>query len=280
MHRPGREAYGKGYIEGAAMAIKILVTNDDGIHAEGIQRLSQVLFESGACSLTIIAPDHERSAVGHAITMHRPLRVEPAHFLHNPALIGWAVNGTPSDCVKLAVEALLEEKPDMIISGINRGSNLGTDVLYSGTVSAAVEGIILGIPSVAVSLTGEGSSEDFAFAAEFVRDFIPHLCEEGLPAGTLLNINVPSGRGAIKGTRVTRLGTMRYRNSFDRRTDPRGMSYYWLAGELVKGEEEENSDVQAVRDGFISITPVHFDLTNDAIIPELEKMVDRIPKKQ
>ncbi len=260
------------------MAIKTLVTNDDGIYAEGIQRLSQVLFESGAYCLTVIAPDHERSAVGHAITMHRPLRVEPAHFLHNPALTGWAVNGTPSDCVKLAVEALMEEKPDIIISGINRGSNLGTDVLYSGTVSAAVEGVILGIPAVAVSLTGEGNSEDFTFAAEFVRDFIPHLIEEVLPAGTLLNINVPSGRSAIKGTRVTRLGTMRYRNSFDRRTDPRGMTYYWLAGELVKGETEENSDVQAVRDGFISITPVHFDLTNDAFIPELNKMVARIER--
>ncbi len=260
------------------MSIKTLVTNDDGIYAEGIQRLSQALFESGGYCLTIIAPDHERSAVGHAITMHRPLRVEPAHFLHNPALTGWAVNGTPSDCVKLAVEALLEEKPDIIISGINRGSNLGTDVLYSGTVSAAVEGIILGIPSVAVSLIGEGCSEDFLFAAEFIRDFVPHLMEEGLPAGTLLNVNVPAGCGAVKGTRATRLGTRRYRNSFDRRTDPRGMTYYWLAGELIKGEEEENSDVQAVRDGFISITPVHFDLTNDAIIPKLNKMIERFEK--
>ncbi|NLA25770.1 MAG: 5'/3'-nucleotidase SurE, partial [Firmicutes bacterium] len=208
------------------MTVNLLITNDDGIYAEGIQLLSQVLFESGQYNLTIVAPDHERSAVGHAITMHRPLRVEQAHFLHNPALTGWAVNGTPSDCVKLAVEALLEEKPALIISGINRGSNLGTDVLYSGTVSAAVEGIILGVPSVAVSLTGGGKSEEFTFAAEFIRDLLPHLLAEELPAGTLLNINVPPCSGEIHGVRVTRLGTRRYRNSFDRRTDPRGMIYY------------------------------------------------------
>ena len=276
MHPPCGETYRKEHSESAVMPVNLLITNDDGIYAEGIQLLSQVLFESGRYSLTIIAPDHERSAVGHAITMHRPLRVEQAHFLHNPALTGWAVNGTPSDCVKIAVEALLEEKPDLIISGINRGSNLGTDVLYSGTVSAAVEGIILGIPAVAVSLTEGGKSEDFIFAAEFVRELIPRLVAEGLPDGTLLNINVPPGSTAIKGASVTRLGTRRYRNSFDRRTDPRGMIYYWLAGDLVEGDEAENSDVRAVRDGYISITPVHFDLTNDAIIPELKKMVARI----
>ncbi|HPU01754.1 MAG: 5'/3'-nucleotidase SurE [Firmicutes bacterium] len=258
------------------MAENLLITNDDGIYAEGIQLLSQVLFDSGRYKLAVVAPDHERSAVGHAITMHRPLRVEQVSFLHNPALSGWAVNGTPSDCVKLAVEALLEERPSLIISGINRGSNLGTDVLYSGTVSAAVEGIILGIPSVAVSLTERGRHEDYIFAAEFVRDLIPHLLEEKLPAGTLLNINVPADRNAVKGVRVTRLGTRRYRNCFDRRTDPRGMIYYWLAGELVEGEEEEDSDVWAVREGYISMTPVQFNLTNEAIIPHLEKMVARM----
>lgn len=273
MRQPGGETNRKEYLQGIGMTVNLLITNDDGIYAEGIQLLSKVLFESGRYSLTIVAPDHERSAVGHAITMHRPLRVEQAHFLHNPALTGWAVNGTPSDCVKLAVEALLEKKPALIISGVNRGSNLGTDVLYSGTVSAAVEGIILGIPSVAVSLTGSGKSDDFIFAAAFIRDLIPHLLVEGLPAGTLLNINVPPCGGKIRGVKVTRLGTRRYRNSFDRRTDPRGMIYYWLAGELVEGDEEENSDVLAVRDGYISITPVHFNLTNDAIIPELTRMV-------
>lgn len=256
------------------MPIKLLITNDDGIHAEGIQLLSKVLFESGRFDLKIVAPDHERSAVGHAITMHRPLRVEQAHFLYNPELSGQSVNGTPSDCVKLAVEALLEERPEMLISGINRGSNLGTDVLYSGTVSAAVEGVILGLPAVAVSLTGGYGSEDFIRAAEFIRDLIPHLLPGRIPRGTLLNINIPPvGGSACGGVRVTRLGTRRYRNSFDRRTDPRGMIYYWLAGELVEGAEKGDSDVQAIRDGYISITPVHFNLTHEALIPELEALL-------
>jgi len=257
------------------MAIDILVTNDDGIYAEGIQVLSQTLFESAAgYNLFIVAPDHERSAVGHAITMHRPLRVQEACFMHNRKLVGWSVNGTPSDCVKLAVEAILEQKPRLVISGINRGSNLGTDVLYSGTVSAAVEGIILGIPSVAVSLTEGGASENFQYAARFVEKLIPFLLAEPLPAGTLLNINVPPYNGGIKGIRVTRLGTRRYRNSFDKRVDPRGMIYYWLAGELVEGEEEDDSDVRAILDGYISLTPVHFNLTNSAAIPHLQKLID------
>lgn len=257
------------------MPIDILVTNDDGIYAEGIQMLGQTLFESGSgYNLSIVAPDHERSAVGHAITMHRPLRVQEACFMHNRELVGWSVNGTPSDCVKLAVEAILDRKPQLVISGINRGSNLGTDVLYSGTVSAAVEGIILGIPSVAVSLTEGGSGEDFRYAARFIANLVPYLLEKPLPAGTLLNVNVPPYNGGIKGVQVTRLGTRRYRNSFDKRVDPRGMIYYWLAGELVEGEEEADSDVRAVLDGLISITPVHFNLTNTSFIPDLQKLVD------
>lgn len=260
------------------MPIKLLVTNDDGIYADGIQLLSKVLFESGRFRLQIVAPNHERSAVGHAITMHRPLRVEKVRFMHNPELTGWSINGTPSDCVKLAVEALLEERPALVISGINRGSNLGTDVLYSGTVSAAVEGVILGLPAVAVSLTGGGESEDFICAAEFICDLIPHLFTAGLPEGTMLNINVPPAGRGIKGARITRLGTRRYRNSFDRRTDPRGLIYYWLAGELVEGEDEADSDVRAIKDGYISITPLQFNLTNDALIPDLNKMLARIGK--
>jgi 5'-nucleotidase len=257
------------------MALKLLITNDDGIYAEGIQRLSQFLFESGSYAISIVAPDHERSAVGHAITMHRPLRVQEVHFIHNPDLAGWSVNGTPSDCVKLAVEAILEQRPDLIISGINRGSNLGTDVLYSGTVSAAVEGVILGIPSVAVSLVEGGTNEDFIYAAGFVHSLIPRLAEFKLPAGTLLNINIPPGGARIKGVKVTRLGIRRYRNSFDRRIDPRGLIYYWLAGELVEGEEESDTDVRAVLDGYISITPVHFNLTDFELMPSLSKMLNQ-----
>jgi len=178
--------------------LHILVTNDDGIHAEGIQHLSQVLHQAGqGYRLSIIAPDRERSAVGHAITMHQPLRVEKLSFIHNRELSGWAVNGTPSDCVKLAIEAILDDKPDLVISGINRGSNLGTDVLYSGTVSAAVEGLIMGIPSVAVSLTDRGEEKDYLYAARFVCNLVPELLNSGIPASTLININVPVPPGGI-----------------------------------------------------------------------------------
>ncbi len=259
----------------------ILITNDDGIHAEGIQRLSQAVFEDEySYRLSIIAPDRERSAVGHGITMHKPLRVEKVKFLHNPDLTGWSVNGTPSDCVKLAVEAILDDKPDLVISGINRGSNLGTDVIYSGTVSAAVEGLLMGIPSIAVSLTGNGTDTSFRYAARFICRLIPKLLNEGISSSTLININIPSDIENIKGIRVTSLGNRRYRNAFEKRVDPRGMLYYWLAGELVEDDpEDDDNDTKAVRDGYISITPIHFKLTKHEAMPELKCILEGVPFK-
>lgn len=258
--------------------LHILITNDDGIHAEGIQHLAETLYRcNDNYRLTIVAPDHERSAVGHGITMHRPLRVAKVSYLHNPNLTCWAVNGTPSDSVKLAVEAILDSKPDLVISGINRGSNLGTDVLYSGTVSAAVEGLIMGIPSIAVSLTGIGTGRCYLYAADFISRFIPLLVKSDIPASTLININVPETVDAIKGARVTRLGNRRYRNTFDKRFDPRGLIYYWLAGELVEDDpEESDSDTRAIRDGYISVTPIHFQLTNREIMPVLAQLISGI----
>ncbi len=256
----------------------ILITNDDGIYAEGIQRLSQVLYEDdNNFKLSICAPDRERSAVGHAITMHKPLRAEKINYFQYPELGGWAVNGTPSDCVKLAVEAILKDKPDMVISGINRGSNLGTDVLYSGTVSAAVEGLIMNIPSIAISLTKRDSSaESFILAARFACRLSKMILETGFPASTLININIPPDINKIKGVRVTCLGTRRYQNIFEERVDPRGLSYYWLAGELVDEDDEEGSDTRAIRDGYISVTPVHFRLTNEKIMPELQALLEKV----
>ncbi len=256
----------------------ILITNDDGIQAEGIQVLSQKMFEkfNETMHLYVVAPDHEQSAVGHAITMHRPLRVDTVRFLHNRELKGWAVNGTPSDCVKLAVEALLPQKPDLVVSGINRGSNLGTDVLYSGTVSAAVEGIILGIPSIALSLT-EVEKSGFELAADFACYLVPIVLEHGLQAGRILNINVPPGdRSQIKGVKVTRLGDRRYRNTFQKRTDPRGKSYYWLAGEIIETEDDETTDVGAIKKNYITITPIHFDITCYDLFQSLQKTVKKL----
>ncbi len=256
----------------------ILITNDDGIHAEGIQTLCQVIAEEHPdIRLSIVAPDRERSAIGHAITMHKPLRVEVIKLAINNELQGYSVNGTPSDCVKLAVEAILDTKPDLVISGINRGSNLGTDVLYSGTVSAAVEGLILGIPSVAVSLTGSGENKAFRYAGQMISKMIPRFLAGSIEAGTLVNVNVPVKVDQIKGIRVTCLGTRRYQNAFEKRTDPRGMHYYWMAGDLVDDDfEEDNCDTRAVREGYISVTPIHFQLTNKEAIPVLEKIIQQL----
>ncbi len=251
----------------------ILLTNDDGIYAEGIQILGETLLQEEDFNLYIAAPDHERSATGHAITMHRPLRAEEVKFLHNSYLKGWSINGTPADCVKLAVEYLMPRKPDLVISGINRGANLGTDVLYSGTVSAAIEATILGIQSFAVSLTAY-ENPDFRFAANFLLRLIKKIKDHKLPEKTLLNINVPAvSRRQIAGVAITHLGIRQYRNAFQKRIDPRGRSYFWMAGEIDESaDEEKGSDVNAVKNGYISITPVHFDLTNYKLIEELRNI--------
>lgn len=258
--------------------LHILITNDDGIYAEGIKYLSQELaIDKSIYRLSVIAPDRERSAVGHAITMHKPLRVEPVTFMDNPELTGWSVNGTPSDCVKLAVEAILDEKPDLVISGINRGSNLGTDVLYSGTVSAAVEGLIMDIPSIAVSLTGKGDREDYLYSARFICQLIPVLVESAIKPSTLINVNVPVDTKSVNGVRVTSLGSRRYCNTFEKRIDPRGSYYYWMAGELVDDDpEEEDSDTKAIRDNYISVTPIHFQLTDREVMSELNELISSI----
>lgn len=247
--------------------MKVLLTNDDGIFAEGLQVLARH-FEKIADTY-VVAPDHEQSAAGHSITMHRPLRAEKVKFLHSPDLPAWAVNGTPADCVKLAVEAVLPVKPDLVVSGINRGANLGTDVLYSGTVSAAIEGAILGYPAIAVSLT-EYKNPVYDAAAEFVCELAKIIVEKKLPPDTLLNVNVPGcPKEEIKGMAVTRLGVRLYKNAFEERKDPRGRTYYWLAGELVDNEDDDDTDVAAIKRCAISVTPIHFDLTNRELLQKL-----------
>ncbi|MBS4021586.1 MAG: 5'/3'-nucleotidase SurE [Dethiobacter sp.] len=249
--------------------MRILLTNDDGIYAEGLQVLVR-RFQQVAETF-VVAPDHEQSATGHAITMHRPLRAEKIKFLHSPKVLAWSVNGTPADCVKLAVEAILPEKPDLVISGINRGANLGTDVLYSGTVSAAIEAAILGLPAIAVSLT-EYKEPVYDYAAEFICKMARSLTlEKGISPGTLLNVNVPGcGRESMSGVSLTRLGVRQYRNAFERRTDPRGRTYYWLAGELIETMDGDDTDVAAIKRCRISVTPIHFDLTNHDLLARLK----------
>lgn len=239
---------------------KILLTNDDGINAPGLYALYESIRTMG--DVTVVAPDTEMSAVGHAITLTDPLRVEKIN--KRGEFFGYAVSGTPADCVKIAVWALLDEKPDLIISGINLGNNTGISIIYSGTVSAATEGTILEIPSFAISLVAY-RNPDFTYAAKFAKKMANIVLEKGLPIGTLLNVNVPNVKEEdIKGVVVTRQGKAVYREHFDKRTDPWGRSYYWMAGEKVELEEEEFVDDTALKNNQVSITPIQFDLTDYA----------------
>lgn len=237
--------------------LKILLTNDDGFHAEGLQQLFRTLNKIH--EVTIIAPDQERSAVGHGITMHYPLRAKQIQLENR---LHWAINGTPADCVKLGVDCLLKENPpDLVLSGINRGPNLGNDVLYSGTVSAAIEGMMNNRPSVAISLVGFDQLE-YSAAANYIAANLLTICE--LAQEAVLNINIPTVH--IKGTHITRLGKREYQNVFEERKDPRGQTYFWMGGEPIILEQVDDSDIAAVEAGYVSISPLQFDLTNHSFI--------------
>ncbi|MEG6586031.1 5'/3'-nucleotidase SurE [Dendrosporobacter sp. 1207_IL3150] len=243
--------------------MRILLTNDDGIGAPGIKALWESL--SKVAEVIVVAPDVERSATSQAITVHHPIRVDK-YCIDQPPLCAWRVGGTPTDCVKIAVEALLPDKPDIVVSGINLGSNMGTDVLYSGTVSAAIEGALHGIPSVAVSLDSWKLS-DFSVAANYTAKLVQTLAQKSLPPNTLLNVNVPAVRlEEIEEVTITKLGVRQYANTFERREDPRGRLYYWMGGEIVDNDNDPDSDIVAVKNNKISVTPIHFDLTNYGLI--------------
>ncbi len=233
------------------MAAVILATNDDGIHAQGLGALAEALGSLG--EVYVVAPDREQSAVGHALTLHRPLRVDRLGERR------FAVNGTPSDCVNLGVLGLLPEPPVLVVSGINHGSNLGDDVTYSGTVSAAMEGTLLGVPSMAVS-QAEGDPAGFEVAGRVARLVAARVLVEGLPAKTLLNVNLP--RGEVRGIRMTRLGHRVYREKVVQEVDPRGRPYFWIGAGPPEWQEDEASDIAAVHAGLASVTPLHLDLTH------------------
>ena len=238
--------------------INILLTNDDGINAPGLAALHREI--SGIGNVNVVAPMSEKSAVGHAITLSDPIRV--SRVKKNGDFFGFGVHGTPSDCVKIAVKALLDNKPNLIISGINQGPNTGINVIYSGTVSAATEGSIFGIPSIAVSLASF-TSKDFSTASAAAKKIALAVLENGMPAGVLLNLNVPAvEHGAIKGVKVTRQGLTRFEETFIRRVDPRNRTYYWMAGEKIQIVEDEDVDDRAVENGWVSLTPIHYDLTS------------------
>jgi 5'-nucleotidase len=256
--------------------LNILISNDDGIYSKGIYELAKALKSLG--KVFVVAPDKEQSATGHAITMHQPLRSKKIIFFDTD-IDAWWVSGTPADCIKLGIETLIGVKPDIIVSGINNGENLGTDIIYSGTVSAALEGSIFSIPAFAVSYAKHGE-RDFSKAAEYALQIIKQSLNYKLPKDIILNINIPdlSIVKNVKGIKITELGVKKYKNNFEERKDPRGNSYYWLAGELIESEIGENTDINAVKNGYISITPIHLDLTEYGYMKELSTWALEISK--
>ena len=235
---------------------RILISNDDGIHARGIKALKKALEQ--IADVTVVAPDRERSGASHSLTMDVPLRT---HRISDNVI---GVDGTPTDCVLLALKLLLPEPPDLVVSGINRGPNMGDDVTYSGTIAAAMEATLMGIPAIAVSLCRcESGAYDYEASAEIARKVALMVLDRGLPHGTLLNVNVPNiPREEITGVEIARQGKQIYEEAVVEKQDPRGRTYYWIGGQLTSWEPEPDTDYAAVSEGLVSITPIHLDLTD------------------
>jgi len=245
----------------------ILLTNDDGINASGLKALKDAMSELG--EVWVVAPATEQSGVSHGFSLRGPLKVDEVHS--DGRLFGHAVSGTPVDAVKVAVRALLPRMPDLVVSGINAGENTGVDLLYSGTVAGAMEGAMLGIPSLAFSLASR-SYTDFDASAQFASKICRNVLERGLPAGLMVNVNVPPfPLDQIKGVRITRQGNSFYEEALERREEPGGVKYYWKRWAKSLSEDGNGSDVCAIRDGYISITPIHSRLTETAMIPVMEE---------
>mgnify|MGYP000490778825 CR=1 FL=1 len=248
--------------------MKILLTNDDGIHAPGLSALYHALRSDN--DVYVVAPVSEMSAVGHAITLTLPLRVQKVH--KKGSFFGYAVTGTPADCVKIAVQELLEEPPDIILSGINPGPNVGINLLYSGTVSAATEGAFLGIRSAAISLDCR-KDPDFGFSALFAGQLIRFMMEIGLGEGIALNVNIPGvAPEEIRGVCFTSQGTSKFDERYERRSDPRGNVYYWLSGETVIEDGDTETDSMALKKNKITITPISYNLTSVSELNRLKSL--------
>lgn len=241
----------------------ILVSNDDGIYSNGIKALAEVASEFG--EVIIVAPDRQQSAVGHAITIEIPLRAQKIKVAEK--FNGFAINGTPADCVKLAHDQLLDRKPDLVLSGINHGSNAGINILYSGTVSAATEGTVLGYPSIAVSCTDYKEDADLSGAKEAVRRAIKVVLDRGLPKGVTINVNAPSGE--FKGIKWARMADSRYVEEYESRKDPFNRLYYWLTGKFELLDEGNDADIHILNEGFATVTPIQYDLTDYSLLQKL-----------
>jgi 5'-nucleotidase len=237
----------------------ILVINDDGITAPGIRNLIRVMVQLG--EVVVVAPDGPQSGMGHAITINSTLRADTVNIDDGPQR-EYSVSGTPVDCVKLAVNVILERKPDMIVSGINHGSNSSINVIYSGTMSAAVEGALENIPSIGYSLCDYSWEANFDAAKPFIKQIAAQVLEKGLPAGTCLNVNIPkAGDEPYKGVKICRQARANWEEEFDERKDPRGRNYYWLTGKFVNYDNGQDTDEWALANNYISVVPVTTDLT-------------------
>lgn len=246
--------------------MKILVSNDDGIDAEGIKQLANALSEIG--TVTVIAPKTEQSAVGHAITMKVPLRIYEHNFVNN--IKAYAIEGTPADCIKIGIKNILKEKPDIIVSGINHGSNTAISTVYSGTVSAAREAAIMGYPAIAMSITDHRPTS-FEAANKIAKDLVQKVMSNKLPEGTLLNVNVPNlPLKDIMGILPTHQGLSKWDDVYEERMDPYGNKYYWLTGHMEELDTEIHNDQIAVKNNYVAVTPIHFDLTDYKAYDELK----------
>lgn len=242
----------------------ILVTNDDGITAPGLRSLISVMNEIG--DVFVVAPDSPQSGMGHAITINSTLHVEAITIDDGPQ-IEYSCSGTPADCVKLAVNEILNRKPDLCVSGINHGSNSSINVIYSGTMSAAIEAGIEGIPSIGFSLLDHNWNADFEPTKALVKNITENVLKNGLPTGTVLNVNFP--KGEIKGAKVCRQAKANWVEEFDKRTNPQGKNYYWMTGNFINLDKGEDTDLRALDNQFASVVPVHFDLTAHHLIQQL-----------
>ncbi|MFK8269271.1 5'/3'-nucleotidase SurE [Capnocytophaga cynodegmi] len=247
----------------------ILVTNDDGITAPGIRCLIRVMNEIG--EVVVVAPDSPQSGMGHAVTLNSTLHCEPIH-IDNGIQREYTCSGTPVDCVKIARHEVLKRTPDLCVSGINHGSNSSINVIYSGTMSAAVEAGIEGIPAIGFSLLDYSWEADFEEARDFVKKITLNVLKNGLPKGVVLNVNIPKlKRNEIKGIRICRQAQARWQEKFDRRISPQGRTYYWMTGKFINEDVGEDTDEWALANGYVSVVPIRFDMTAYNVIEELDK---------
>lgn len=256
--------------------VNILVCNDDGVNSPGIRALVEVARDFG--NVTVVAPDSPQSGMGHAITIGTPLRVHRYHLMDG--VDAWECTGTPVDCVKLATGVIMQDKPDLLVSGINHGANYSISVVYSGTMSAAMEGAIEGIPSVGFSLCDHSWDADFTASKEVARTIIRAMLESTPAHDTLLNVNIPKGSlESLKGIRVTRQAIGRWIEEFEERRDPHGQPYYWLSGAFRQEDDGEDTDTWALNNGYVSVCPVEYDLTAHHTMHELNRMHLKLPDR-